>query len=151
MSDKIGQKHRMNPNSLANLKPAWQPGQSGNPGGNYKNTPKISNAYNRLLALAPEELKTFKAANVAEEIALKLVRAAVRNANSLPAVREITDRTEGKAKQNMVIEEKPTDAVLADEAFRIFCELSAHLGLSEEELRAQFNALREADSSKQVM
>lgn len=150
MSDKIGQKHRMNPNSLANLKPAWQPGQSGNPGGNYKNTPKISNAYNRLLALTLDELRAFKAANVAEEIALKLVRAAVKDSTSLQAVKEITDRTEGKAKQNMVIEEKPANESAMDEAFRIFCDLSANLGLSEDELRAEFDAMK-ATQDRKVM
>ena len=148
MSDKIGQKHRMNPNSLANLKPAWQPGQSGNPGGNYKNTPKISNAYDRLLAMTPSEIAEYEPKNVAEEIALRQVQAARRSANALQSVKEITDRTEGKAKQNMVIEEKPANESAMDEAFRIFCDLSAHLGLSEDELRAEFDAMNAAQGRK---
>src|ERR1044071_4903172 len=150
MSNKIPQKQGKVGYKNPPVETRFKPGRSGNPGGNYKNTPKISNAYNRLLAMSLEELKAFRASNVAEEIALKQVRAAVGNDASLQAVKEITDRTEGRAKQNMVIEEKPANESAMDEAFRIFCELSAHLALSEEELRAQFDALREAESHKQV-
>lgn len=33
--------HQTNPNSLANLRPPWQPGQSGNPKGRPKNLAKV--------------------------------------------------------------------------------------------------------------
>ena len=151
MSDEIPQKQGKVGYKNPPVETRFKPGQSGNPGGNYKNTPKISNAYNRLLAMPPDEFKKFKPSNMAEEIAFRQMRAASKVDCSLPAAREITDRTEGKARQNMVIEEKPANESAMDEAFRIFCELSAHLGLSEEELRAQFDALREAEGHKQVM
>lgn len=79
----------------------FQKGKSGNPGGLPKGTPKISAAYARLLALTPEELKEFKPANTAEELALKQIRAALmgKPQATLNAVKEITDRTEGKARQ----------------------------------------------------
>ena len=73
---------------------AW----TGNPGGNYRGTPKISNAYQRLMALSPAELAAFEPANGAEVIALARFKQAM-TARGLPDTAEITDRTEGKAKQ----------------------------------------------------
>lgn len=79
----------------------FQKGKSGNPGGLPKGTPKISNAYARLLALSPEEFKTFQPSNVAEELALEQIRRAQagKPAETLRAIKEVTDRTEGKARQ----------------------------------------------------
>ena len=124
----------------------FKPGQSGNPGGLPKGTPKMSVAYMKLLALSPDELKSFKPKNVAEEIALKQVRAACKSSKALASVKEITDRTEGKVPQRVEVKEDNVDAY--EEAFRIFCELSAHLGLSEEELRAQFDAMKAAEERR---
>lgn len=73
---------------------AW----TGNPGGNYRGTPKVSNAYARLLAMTPAELESFQPANVAESIALSRIQAA-QGEDKPYNTAEITDRTEGKAKQ----------------------------------------------------
>ena len=99
----LGQKHRnINPNSLMNLRPPWEPGKSPNPGGLPKGTPKVSVAYAKLLALSAEDLETFKPATVAESIALARVREAQsEKRRGLANTAEITDRTEGKAKQTL--------------------------------------------------
>ena len=88
----------------------FQPGQSGNPGGNYRRTPKVSLAYARLLAMTPEEIAAFRPTNGAEELALaRFIEAlhghALHPMLPLHATKEITDRTEGKAKA--VVEVKP--------------------------------------------
>ena len=85
-----------------NLRAPWKPGQSGNPGGMPRGTPKVSVAYAKLLALSAEELAKFEPSTVAEMAALKQVRATIDGTPSLkalPSLQEITDRTEGKAKQ----------------------------------------------------
>jgi hypothetical protein len=68
-----------------------------------------------LLALPTEELDFYEPKNVAEELALRQIQAArgvhnITNASgdvvsdiTLPAVREITDRTEGKAAQTVTV------------------------------------------------
>ena len=78
----------------------FQPGQSGNPGGNHRKTPKVSHAYARLLAMTPEEIHAFVPSNGAEMIAWEQFKSAMLGApkDSLGAAYEITDRTEGKAK-----------------------------------------------------
>lgn len=70
------------------------------PGG-WKKENTISYQYNRFLNMSPEELKAFaqtpdKERTVAMDIAYSRVLASRK---SLPDVREITDRTEGKAAQ----------------------------------------------------
>jgi hypothetical protein len=81
-------------------------GQSGNPGGNYRNTPKLSNAYCKLLALNEDELNAYVPENAAEIIALRVIgEAIVGDVKQLvAAVKEIADRTEGKAVQTRVVE-----------------------------------------------
>lgn len=96
-SGEITQGHRINPNSLLNLRP-FQPGVSGNPGGMPKGTPRISDAYRRLIAMSSAELAEFKPANGAEEIALARFNKA-KTDRGLPDTAEITDRLEGKAPQ----------------------------------------------------
>jgi hypothetical protein len=79
-------------------------GMSGNPGGVKKGTVFISEAYKRMLAMSPEELKKYKPKNVAEQIAIEQVRNAGGDGMeqlSLQAAKEITDRTEGKAPQTV--------------------------------------------------
>ena len=86
---------------IAGLRP-FQPGQSGNPGGWPKGVPRISDAYARLIKLSPAELESFEPANVAELAALKQIRATIDGTaaiKALPSLQEITDRTEGKARQ----------------------------------------------------
>lgn len=84
----------------------FKPGQSGNPGGNYKRTPKVSNAYARLLAMSAEELEVFKPSNGAEIIAFEQFKNAQKAEpkDQLGAAKEITDRTEGRAPQRIVVD-----------------------------------------------
>lgn len=111
MSSDLGQKQR-NPNSLANLAPPWKAGESGNPGGNYKRTPKVSNVYARLLQMNRKERDGFQAriesgdANGAEEIAWQQYQNALKGTpkDQLGAAKEITDRTEGRAPQRIVVD-----------------------------------------------
>lgn len=107
MSDFSSQDQKRNgrghhPNSIAagtaNLIP-YKPGQSGNPGGRPRGTPRLSNIYARLLRLSPAELAQFQPQSAAEAMALRQVVAAIYGVDALPAVKEITDRTEGKAIQ----------------------------------------------------
>lgn len=92
----------------------WKPGQSGGGTGIPKGFVKISTIYQRLLALPKDELDYFEPKSVAEELALRQVEAArgihnlIRNNEvvadiTLPAVKEITDRTEGKAAQTVTV------------------------------------------------
>src|SRR2546423_3759313 len=110
MSDFSSQDQKRNgrsrhPNSIAagtaNLIP-YKPGQSGNPGGRPRGIPRLSNCYERLLRMSVEELQQFRPANAAEAMALRQVAAAIYGVDALPAVKEITDRTEGKAIQRRI-------------------------------------------------
>ncbi len=70
----------------------FKPGQSGNPGGRPK-TKLITQAYRELLEqLDPKERKT-----LAQRLARKAVQQALKG--NLAALKEITDRTEGKSVQ----------------------------------------------------
>jgi len=101
MSAKNTQKQsKYPPNRIAGLVP-FKPGQSGNPGGLPQGTPKVSVAYQKLLALSAEQLANFKPATVAEAIAYRQIGSAVFGAQALPSAIEITDRTEGKAPQTI--------------------------------------------------
>jgi hypothetical protein len=73
-----------------------------NPGG-WKKENTISYQYNRFLNMTPGQLKAFASTpdeerTVAMDIAYSRVLASRK---SLPDVKEITDRTEGKAKQSI--------------------------------------------------
>lgn len=70
----------------------WKPGQSGNPGGRPKSKP-ITEAYNRIGDMTPEEFAAFKPKNVFEMKAIEMLLA--NGKNLVPAVREITNRIEG--------------------------------------------------------
>jgi hypothetical protein len=82
-------------------KHAFKPGQSGNPGGLPKGTPKVSIAYMNLLGMSPADRKKFKPATTAEEMALEQVKRALGGAefetrDSINATEKIIDRVEGK-------------------------------------------------------
>jgi hypothetical protein len=82
----------------------FKKGASGNPGGVKKGTVFISEAYKRMLAMTPDELKKYKPKSIAEQIAIEQVRnagGAGGEQQSLQAAREIADRTEGKAPQTV--------------------------------------------------
>lgn len=97
MSEEIGQKHRISPKSLLNLRPPWEPGKSANPGGVRKGTVFVSECYKMLMALPLDRLQAFKPANAAEAAALRQVYTSIYGAEALPSLKEITDRMEGKA------------------------------------------------------
>src|SRR4030095_6309521 len=103
----ISEKQRIiHPNSLANLN-RFVPGQSGNPGGVKKGTVYVSERYKYLQSLPLEELATFTPKCAADEIALNMVEKARENVKTelfhqvVAVVKEITDRTEGKARQSV--------------------------------------------------
>ena len=74
----------------------FKPGQSGNPGGRPKSK-QITQAYQELLETVDRKSgKTW-----AQIIAENIVKEALNN--NLAAVKEITDRTEGKAAQAVVV------------------------------------------------
>lgn len=81
-----------------NLKP-WKPGQSGNPGGRPR-TAHITEAYRAVLGqIDPEdpEGRTY-----AERLAEKQVKLAIQG--NTQAAREVTDRVEGRAKQQIKLD-----------------------------------------------
>jgi len=71
----------------------FKQGQSGNPGGLPKGTPKVSLALMKLLSGDPAE--DFKPLTRAEQIAYSLYQRA--STGDVAAIREISDRTEGKS------------------------------------------------------
>lgn len=90
---KISQKQRkINPNSLANLSP-FKRGESGNPSGLPKGTPRLSTAYQKILN-SPAKA-TFKPETRGDKIALAIVEEA--EAGDVKAAKEIADRLEGKS------------------------------------------------------
>jgi hypothetical protein len=76
---------RISPNSLANLRPPWKPGESGNPGGKPRRKP-LTDALE--LELTPEVCKI---------IAQRMVEKAKEA--SVPHFSEVADRVEGRVIQ----------------------------------------------------
>ena len=88
------------PSRTKGLKPPFPKGVSANPGGVKKGITFISEAYKRLLAMEPEELKRYKPKNGAEQLALEHIRQAINAPDKrTSAIKEIADRTEGRPKQ----------------------------------------------------
>lgn len=85
--------------STAKVRPGhlWKPGQSGNPGGLPKGTPRISTSLMKLLRTKPEEV--YEPQNKADQIALSLYDSALKG--DTWATREILDRCEGKVSQTL--------------------------------------------------
>src|ERR1051325_12209443 len=86
------------PNSHAALaRYQFKPGQSGNPGGMAKGTPRVDAAYKRLLTMTTEELAVWEPRNGAEILAAEqFKRACDPNAkHTLNYAERITDRTDG--------------------------------------------------------
>lgn len=105
-------------NSLANLMPAWPRGVSGNPGGRPRQL--ITDEYRKLADLdIPAELRRKlripkdAVLTFAQAVALSQFSAAIRGRTD--ASKEVTDRLEGKAKQEVKftndapLATKPTD------------------------------------------
>lgn len=80
----------------------FKPGQSGNPKGRVKGRPSLTHAYRRLLAMPVEKFDAYEPKNGIEAIAKKRILDAIHGppAVAVAAVKEITDRTEGKVKRN---------------------------------------------------
>ena len=105
----------------------WKPGFAPNPkgvggfgdnpqnrsNGKWKKENSISYQYNRLLAMTDEEYKEFKPKTNAEKIANRRIQRALRDDDSsLGETKEITDRTEGRPKQDIGLEVDETSAPL---------------------------------------
>lgn len=71
--------------------------QNRNPGG-WKSEDSISHQYNKLMRLKPDELEEYEPETVAQKIALQRIQNAIKS-DGLNDTKEITDRTEGKARQ----------------------------------------------------
>jgi hypothetical protein len=99
MSKRIPQRQGKgsNQNSHAALaRYQFKPGQSGNPGGSPKGTPRVDVAYKRLLAMTTEELAVWEPRSGAEILAAEqFKRACDPNAKqTLNYAERITDRTD---------------------------------------------------------
>jgi hypothetical protein len=85
--------------NIKNLRPPWQPGQSGNPGGRPKKT-LLTDAYRAQLAMPyPGDRKKRTYAQV---IAEKIAKEAAKK-GSVYAASEIADRTEGRPPQALEV------------------------------------------------
>ena len=108
MAGKTGDRHRKGtgkrpkptPKALANLKPPWQPGQSGNPKGNPRSL-VLSAAYRA--ELAKVDPRDPHGRTNAELVAEAMVRRAKGQHASVMAAAEIADRTEGKPQQSISV------------------------------------------------
>lgn len=100
-------KTRVHANSIAALRktkaPQFEPGTSGNPGGVRKGTVFVSECYKRIMAMSVDEIRAFQPQNGAEAAALKQALNTIDSPalEALPSLKEITDRTEGKAPQTI--------------------------------------------------
>lgn len=97
-----GRKRKGNPNPSPDTRFGAKNGNPQSPGG-WKKENTISYQYNRFLNMTPEELEAYskvpkKDRTVAMDIAYQRVLASRK---SLADVKEITDRTEGKAPQSV--------------------------------------------------
>ncbi|HET6375877.1 MAG TPA: DUF5681 domain-containing protein [Methylocella sp.] len=108
----------------------FQKGQSGNPGGLPKGTPKVSIGLMKLLATAPGE--KFKPASRAEQLAWAIFSRAL--SGDVRAVREIADRTEGKPRQSLDIDMQVLD----------WRELARRNGFDESEVMREAKRLIES-------
>ena len=81
-----------NSRSRANLKP-FKPGESGNPGGLPRGTPRLSTAYQKLLGV--DARSRLPVETIADEIAASVIKRAING--DLRAAQEVADRTEGTA------------------------------------------------------
>jgi hypothetical protein len=132
------------PQSLANLRP-FQAGESGNPGGNYKRTPKISNALARLMSLSDADFNAYEPQNKADKLAHRLLDLAEKSSDLkelVAAFREIADRTEGKPLQTKVVEH--TVSPETRQAIVIEAYTSLFYNRTREQSLASINAIHDA-------
>ena len=108
-------KHRggkQHPNSLANLRPPWKPGEIPNPTGISRKRPITDHYYERAESPVPEKLREKINALLGEELlepgatwaqanALRRFVSAVMEANGTADSKEIREAIEGKAPQRI--------------------------------------------------
>jgi hypothetical protein len=88
---------------IANLRPPWKPGESGDPAGRPKKRP-ISDRYNFLVEMRlPKKLRLelglWKGATYADALAMRQIDAAI--AGNCQAAREVREAIEGKSNQRL--------------------------------------------------
>lgn len=145
--------YQPSPQSLANLTATkWRPGESGNPGGNYNHSPKLSNAYAKLMRMDDATYAAYVPQNKAEKVAKKVLDLAEQSeelTELINALKEIADRTEGKPLQTKVVEhtvsKETKDAVIAEAYFRLFNSIEEEDAIAS--IRAVFAAKREQDET----
>lgn len=107
-------KRKMNPQSLANLRPPIRPGEVLNPLGINRKKPytdRMRTRSDELLKASPEGRRILKSSNLgddatwADAVILELMRKAATG--DLPAIKEVIDRIEGKT---TTFEEERVDA-----------------------------------------
>jgi hypothetical protein len=94
----IGAQHRMAPASLANLKPGWAKGRSGNPSGRAKGQPSLT----RLIVKVLDEPvgKAKKPKTLWEALARSIVVAAIKGSYAQQS--EIWQRVDGKVPDRLI-------------------------------------------------
>ena len=100
--------HGKNPRSLANLRPSWKKGESGNPEGKQAVGPVITPALRRFANLPVSQFYRLPVYDltVAEAIAAGYLTLAMQREGDR-ARDEVTDRLDGSVIQAIVIEQEP--------------------------------------------
>jgi hypothetical protein len=101
----------------------FKPGQSGNPGGLPKGTPKVSIALMKLLAGDPSQ--EFEPKSRAEQVAWSLYLRA--KSGDVSAIRELSDRTEGKSPATVNVNSGSKAAQYRDLAERLAAQYNKPL------------------------
>lgn len=89
---RIGQEHRQHPNSLANLRPPWQPGESPNPGGRPRGASILAPFLREMAANPDEDGYGAKAVEAGKRLASATVAG---DKDTVKAILDAMDRTDG--------------------------------------------------------
>ena len=115
------------PRSLANLKPPWKPGQSGNANGRPKDAFTLD-----LRKILEDEWRA--GLSIGEHIVWAIVKKALRG--NLSAISLIWDRLEGKPRQALDITHTPEPIDLSAMRMRSAQKLAAEFGMDIDEVLA---------------